>query len=509
MWTLLFSMRQKSPTLDIPEGAIYSQIPGYNLYIKHKNPKNDMLYSMMIYDVTDGVGYPRVVAADSGRLSMTQDKKHLLLQLYQGDLYEDMKQGGSDQMGSDLFRRESFHEKEILIPYDATFTRMDDNTMKSQYIGKNISELQHTIDSVRLRVDSAGTQISKDLHSELVCGLPTSRVVYKNRVEIVEPIKPINLKSPLDLDSLMKALPLESQSVILNQAVTAAVGTQQEYVFKSYSMSDDNFTIRRHQIEMQKKFTLSLACLIFFFIGAPLGAIIRKGGLGTSIVISVLLFIFYYIIDNIGYKLAKEGRWQVWEGIWLSSAVLLPLGIFLTRKAVNDSAVFNPDAYRNFFRRIVGLHQTRKLMMKEVIIEEVEPQVAIDKIQSLKNSCSQFLDKYHRRQTYFNYLMYGYDKMSLRQISREVDDVVDYMSNSRSQLVINKAMDFPIIRQLLTYHLTNYPRLGLAFGIIFPIGLAMYVVGIRHQKNLKNDISTIIKVCDELQENFINVEQTK
>ena len=120
--------------------------------------------------------------------------------------------------------------------------------------------------------------------------------------------------------------------------------SMQDQQFQGYTINDDNFVIRRHQIELMKKFTLSLACLIFFFIGAPLGAIIRKGGLGMPIVVSVILFIIYYIIDNMGYKLARDGRWQVWQGIWLSSAVLLPLGIFLTKKAVNDSAVFNPDA---------------------------------------------------------------------------------------------------------------------------------------------------------------------
>lgn len=119
-------------------------------------------------------------------------------------------------------------------------------------------------------------------------------------------------------------------------------------------MKDDRFTIRRHGIEMQKKFTLSFACLVFFFIGAPLGAIIRKGGLGTPLVISVFLFIVYYIIDNTGYKMARDGKLEVWQGIWLSSAVLLPLGIFFTYKAMRDSAVFNMDAYRLFWLRIRG-----------------------------------------------------------------------------------------------------------------------------------------------------------
>ena len=136
-------------------------------------------------------------------------------------------------------------------------------------------------------------------------------------------------------------------------------------------MQDDRKTIRRHDIEMQKKFTLSFACLIFFFIGAPLGAIIRKGGLGAPLVISVLLFIVYYIIDNTGYKMARDGKIAVWEGMWLSSTILLPLGVFFTYKAVKDSAVFDVDAYKNMFRRLTGkLH--RELEVKEFVMQEVE-----------------------------------------------------------------------------------------------------------------------------------------
>ena len=348
MWTLLFSMRQTSPTLDIPEGAVYSQIPGYNIYVKRKDKERDMLYNMLIYDVSVGTMYPRIVAADSGRLSMTEDKQHLVLTLYKGAWYEQMQgsTNGMNGMSGELYRRETFHDKELVIPYDANFTRMDDETMKSQYVGKNIDELQQTIDSVKLKVDSAATLIVKQLRSQTVCGVPLQRTTYQDGKPIVEKAKEVKLDKPLDINKMIKELPENEQEQIVNQALTRATTGMQDVQFQGYTVSDDNYVIRRHQIELMKKFTLSLACLIFFFIGAPLGAIIRKGGLGMPIVISVLLFIVYYIIDNMGYKLARDGRWEVWQGMWLSSAVLLPLGVFLTHKAVNDSAVFNPDGPR-------------------------------------------------------------------------------------------------------------------------------------------------------------------
>ena len=500
MWTLLFSMRQTSPTLDIPEGAVYSQIPGYNIYVKRKDKERDMLYNMLIYDVSVGTMYPRIVAADSGRLSMTEDKQHLVLTLYKGAWYEQMQgsTNGMNGMSGELYRRETFHDKELVIPYDANFTRMDDETMKSQYVGKNIDELQQTIDSVKLKVDSAATLIVKQLRSQTVCGVPLQRTTYQDGKPIVEKAKEVKLDKPLDINKMIKELPENEQEQIVNQALTRATTGMQDVQFQGYTVSDDNYVIRRHQIELMKKFTLSLACLIFFFIGAPLGAIIRKGGLGMPIVISVLLFIVYYIIDNMGYKLARDGRWEVWQGMWLSSAVLLPLGMFLTHKAVNDSAVFNPDAWLNFLRRFTGLHQTRKLEAKEVIINEVVPADALTQIADLKASCQQFLDRYPARQRYIDYWQQGYDKKNIKSLATEVDNVVDYLSNSRDQMVLNKAMDYPVIRQLLTYQPVTNKTVGTVLAALFPIGLPVWLVGMRHQKNLRRDIQLTIKTCDQL-----------
>ena len=499
MWTLLFSMRQTSPTLDIPEGTVYSQIPGYNIFVKRKDKERDMLYNVLIYDVSVGSMYPRIVAADSGRLAMTEDKQHLVLTLYKGSWYEEMKSGGGvNGMSGDLYRRETFHEKELLIPYDANFTRMDDETMRSQYVGKNITELRQTIDSVRLKVDSAANQVLDRLKMQTVCGVPTRRMVHKDGQTVFEPVKEVKLDKPLNLDALLKELPQGEQQNLVNNALVRTTTAMQDMQFQGYTINDDNYVIRRHQIELMKKFTLSLACLIFFFIGAPLGAIIRKGGLGMPIVVSVILFIIYYIIDNMGYKLARDGRWPVWQGMWLSSAVLLPLGIFLTKKAVNDSAVFNPDAWLNFLRRFTGLHQTRKLEAKEVIINEVVTDEAVSQIQALETACRQFIERYPGRQRYIDYWQQGYDKSSIRALAEQVDSVVDYLSNSRDQMVLNKAMDYPVIRQLLTYCPMGNKTVGTIVAVLFPLGLPLWLVGMRHQQNLKRDLRLTVKTCEQL-----------
>ncbi len=498
MWTLLFSVRQKTPTLDIPEGAVYSQIPGYNLYVKHKDKATGVLRDVRIYDVGDGVGFPRVISADSGKLSLTKDSKHLFLQLYSGNWYEQLSQGTSAN-GSDLFRRESYHDKEILIPYDATFTRMDDQSMKSQYIGKNMKELQKTIDSVSAHVDSTGATLANELRTISVCGVPCVKTVSsKGHISYV-PVSSVKTRSGTnDFDSIWKSLDVTTKLSVVSMAQNKAMSDRQDYEFKGFSLSEDNYTIRRHKIELQKKFTLSLACLIFFFIGAPLGAIVRKGGLGTPVVISVILFVIYYIIDNVGYKLAKDGRWDVWEGVWLSSFVLLPLGVFLTYKAVNDSAVLNPDAYFNFFRKLFGLHQVRKLEMKEVVIDEVNPAVAMGKIEALRSKCTAFLSKYDKNMGYMAYWNHGIDASEVRTLAKDVNDLVEYLSNSKSQLVINKAMDFPVIRQMLTYSPVQNRYLGMALAALLPVSVPFYLIGLHHQKVLKAEIASCVKFCDDL-----------
>lgn len=253
-----------------------------------------------------------------------------------------------------------------------------------------------------------------------------------------------------------------------------------------------------------KKFTLSFACIIFFFIGAPLGAIIRKGGLGMPLVISVFLFIFYYIIDNTGYKMARNGSLEVWQGMWLSSAVLLPLGIFFTYKAVNDSAVFNIDAYTIFFRKLLGRNEVRNVQMKEVIIDEVENAQALMLLSSLKEHATQFLNQYKSRQNYLSYWLNGFDRTKLHSLSKEVETVVEYLSNSRDKMVINRLMDLPIMRSLWLYKPSSYKWIGITCVILFPIGLPIYLLGISSQKHLLNEIKSILKTCDDLEKSINN-----
>lgn len=500
MYTLLFSVRQKSPELEIPEGVFYDQIPGYNFFVDHKDRLSGTLYEIMIYDMSKGFDNAGIILADSGKLVMTEDKSHLFLKLWEGESFDNLKEAGSS-MKNVPYRRESFHDKSILLEFDANFNRLDEEGMRNQYVGKNITELQATIDSVGRMVDSMGVSYSRTIMEAPRMGVSSVNYRPDESGRLVEaPVPDVALSKPLNVDSLLTGPNSAAKVNYVSQALNKAKNMKQEYEFRSLVMKEELKTIRRHDIELQKKFTLSFACIIFFFIGAPLGAIIRKGGIGMPLVISVILFIFYYIIDNTGYKMARDGRILVWEGIWLSSAILLPLGIFFTYKAVNDSAVFNKDAYLNFFRRLIGSNMARHLKMKEVVLVDVDVPKATGMLSSLSESAGNYLEENPKRPSYIAYWMKGYPRGPLRALSEQLEETVAYISDSRSKLVINKLMDFPILRSLWFYHPSNYKWASWAAMVIFPIGLPVYFIGLRQLSILRHELETIRSVSAQLTE---------
>lgn len=491
MWSLLYSMKQKSPALEIPEGVFYNQIEGYNLYVKKKDNKKNMMYGVTIYDISKGAENAMIIVADSGSLKFTDDKRFLFLTLESGESFENLK----SQEGTATtvpYRREVFSRKEILIPFDASFNRVDESTMANKYVGKNITELKHAIDSMSLIVDSIGLKIGEDLKNSSyykIIERPTSSPAIQQKGSLEN----------FDLDNAYAAASIQQRENWTNRALSKARNIKQEYEFKSYRADEQKNSIRRHEIEMHKKFTLSFACLIFFFIGAPLGAIIGRGGLGPSIVVSVVLFIFYYIIDNSAYKLARDGVWPVWQGLWLSSMVLLPMGIFFTYKAVNDSAVFNKDAYKNFFRKLSGRHHSRSVSMKEIAMVEVDRKGLLEKVNHIENLCLDFEKKYGKRpQNFISYWNSGYDRFLLKELSDYLEAFIEYSEYSKSRLVVLKLMDYPIIRNLKLYQPCNDKKLGSLIALVLPLSIPIYLIGAYEQKLLIRDFAAIRKTNKEI-----------
>ncbi len=441
MWTLTFSVRQKSPEVEIPVRSFYDQIPNLNLYTESKNPETGMLYGMIIYDLSRGYDNTRVILADSGRFNFTEDKTKLLLHLYSGEMFENMRDNSMGASSSRYlpFRREHFTDKQVYFPFDANFNRLDEEGMRSQYIGQNASQLIHSIDSIGHEVDSVGAIYAHEIRTLPYYGISprTETMPDGSRRNMTPPT--VVMEKPIDIDSIYLARGPGMAKSYLNQALSKAKRQKQEYLYRSLALEEQAKLMRRHDIELQRKFTLSFACIIFFFIGAPLGAIIKKGGLGTPLVISVLLFIIYFLIDNAGYKMARDGKVPVWEGIWLSSLALLPLGVFFTYKAVGDSAVFNIDAYKNFFRRIAGRAIPRDLTLKEVRIVTVDNDTAVDMLLDFLSDIEAETARLGRTGSIKKLFAPGLP-LELRQ---KLNQLVDYLSNSTDIYTINLLNQYP------------------------------------------------------------------
>lgn len=516
LYSLLYSMRQKSPELDIPEGVFYGEITGYNVYVKQKDNKTGLLKDVMIYDYSDGFNNARVIKADSGRLKTSADKLFLVLSLFNGESFENLKnQIGS--VGAKVavpYRRETFGTKEILIEFDANFTRTDESFMQNQYMGKKLNDLQTSIDSMTVRLDSI-----KALNAKSVYEMSYRRTFSKpkreegnqagsSQVNNTDSLKkkqdePVII---IDFDSLYQAQPASGKAALLVRAKSNIESVKADYYFKAATMGDEAYKVRRHLTEWHKKFTLSFACMVFFFIGAPLGAIIRKGGLGMPVVISVILFIFYYIVDNIGFKMARDGVWAAWEGMWLSSAVLAPLGIFLTYKAVNDSVILNADTYLNALKNLIGKRSGRKVEKKEVIIFTPDYEAILPRLDKLANDCASYLKGHKRWLNYITFWRQGGKDHTAEQLAAEMDGIIEELANSDQNLLLNKLMDYPVIGGYNQLNANLNGKIGLTLGILIPIGLPIYLLATYQRKLLRHDIQVVQKTSRELEEMIKSLE---
>lgn len=494
MWTLLKSVRQKTPELDIVEGEFNYQLPNINIYVESKNRDTGMLFGVMIYDFRQGFDRSRVILADSATLRTAPDKTHMYLTLHRGELFENLRegQGGMSNERNRLYRREEFREKLITVAFDVNLEMVDEQDIGKLYTGQNVTQLNRSIDSLQQRIDSIGAQIGNELASQPILNLTPNQIPPDDRVPTARPA------ASIDPDAARASLPVERRRIVFQSARNSIDRMRMDYLGRSFFAGDEQELLRRTGIELHRRFTLSLACLVFFFIGAPLGAIIRKGGLGTPLVISVFLFIFYYIIDNSGYRLARDGKIPVIEGVWLSSAVLLPLGIFVTYKAVKDSAVFNADSYMRLLRTLTGKN-VRALAVKEVVIEDFEPERGLEMLGSLREACADFAARYPRLTGYTAYWRHGIPSAGITALSAGLEHTVSYLSNSRSQGLIDKLNDLPVIENFRILHPTARRRTADFFIWCFPAGLAVWLLSLPWQRRLLKRLKKIDSLIPEIQ----------
>ncbi len=490
---LLMSMKQKSPELEIPEGVFYDGIPNCNLYVQKKNVETGKLYGIMIYRMTNSFEDAAIILADSGMLQSTAEKKHLVLTLHSGEWFENMKSSDVTGSANVPYRRETFTSKRIVLDFDNDFNLADASSLSNNAKAKSLSQIFHDMDSIRADYDSIG------------------RSFYCDAMMLQFGMKPISRKDSLQAQKLVaegkvdaaksfEKLPADKKLEIVNRAISTVQNNVGDLEFKAMVTKDGDKLLRQHSIEAINKFTLALSCLIFFFIGAPLGAIIRKGGLGVPVIISVLVFIVYYIFDNTGYRMARGGMWAVWFGKSIAVAVLTPLAVFFTYKANCDSVVFNVDAYRNLLMKILGMRVKRSISRKDVIIEDPDYRKDADEARWLAAEAKEY-SMAHKLKTPPNFINVFFKYQpdhAVEEIGERMEMMISDLSNSRDRMVINLINEYPMI--MVKAHTRPFERkwMNVVAAVIVPVGLFFYFRMWRFRLRLMRDLVQIEDVSGKL-----------
>ncbi len=484
VYQILFSARYARPELEIPKGIFFNGIDGYSIYVGDKDATTSTLYNVMIYDLSEQ-RTPRIILADTGRLLMDESKLYLIMSLRSGESFEQLSSQTTLIPGSQAsderpasYIKEHFTEKVIFIPFDANFEMMGDDYLKSQFVGKNLRELIVYSDSTRMAADSVGRQVGSNVLFEIHTKLPppaspevgstmpdanlqaatwlkqdqlshrpfatvTARRLSHN--ELLGATSSHASPPPYTIDTLMDRATDQDKLLGYKQAIEWLGSLSSSVQIADTYYDDAASDYRVNAQEMHRKFTFPVACLLFFFVGAPLGAIVRKGGVGTPMVLAVLIFIIYYVIDTFGLKMINSGQIPVWAGMWLSSAVILPLGAFLTYKASRDSATLNADAYVVFFRRIVHPSYSRQLEYKEIIMQPVTSEEVLREIGQLQSQMDALLGM-----TYAHSRGLRLDRLpdfakAYQQLYQQLEETVETLHNYPDKYVFAQLLSLPML----------------------------------------------------------------
>ena len=461
---LLVSMKQKSPELEIPEGTFYDGIPNSNLYVEKKDLKTGHLYGIMIYRQTGSYEDQTIILADSGMLQSTAEKKHLLLTLWNGEWFENMR---SQDMGGTAevpYRRESFGHKQILLDFDGDFN--------NDSIGRSFFEEAR---NYTFRTEELTPQDSVKLQSLTAEDIPV-------------------------MDSVYAKMNQDKQREVARQAARQAQNALSDVEMKSDYAKYQNRLERVHLLEAIGKFTLALSCIIFFFIGAPLGAIIRKGGLGVPVIVSVIVFLVFYLLDMTGMRMARDDNWTVWFGRSISTVVLAPLAVFFTYKANRDSTVFNIDAYRLFLMRILGLRMKRNITRKEVIIEEPKYRMDASMLQTINEDIAIYSEthKLLRWPSPIKVFFRAGDDHEIEHINEVLETTIEDLGYARDKHVLYALNEYPIIATHAHTRPFEKKWLNIVSGLFLPLGIFFYCRMIRFRLRLYRDLRDISNTSNKL-----------
>ena len=483
---LLLSMKQKSPELEIPEGIFYDGIPGTNLYVQKKDLVTGKLYGIMIYKMNGSYEDAAIILADSGMLQSTAEKKHLLLTLYDGEWFENMQSQDMAGSASVPYRRETFAKKRIVLDFDGGFNMADVAGISADARSKGLSKILTDLDSIRAYSDSVG-------HAYYSQAKSTSLYLPSLNKQDSTALATREAGSSAGYDSLLAHADDATRLEALKRALSTAKMMKSEMEMKgSYTESIDR-DVRSHQMESIYKFTLSLSCLIFFFIGAPLGAIIRKGGLGVPVIISVIVFIVYYIFDNSGFRMARSNVWTVWFGRLVSTMVLAPLAIFFTYKSNKDSTVFSIDTYRSLLYTLLGIRTKRHLTKKEVVIND--PQYARDAtlLEQINTDIDSYSTHHHllKAPNPVKVFFRPGDDHRIQEISELLEEVIEDLQNTKDKVLISMLNRYPVMATHAHTRPFRQKWLNIVTGLCLPVGVFFYFRMWRFRLRLLKDLRVV------------------
>jgi lipopolysaccharide export system permease protein len=358
---------------------------------------------------------------------------------------------------------------------------------------KSMGTILHDLDSIREFNDSVGHQYFMDASRTTFYRPPMSKADSTNVLRLAKMEKSNH-------DSLYAKLTGEQKQQVVRMAANDAQAALSEMEFKVEYSEGLNYDERMHQLEAMNKITLSLSCLIFFFIGAPLGAIIRKGGLGVPVIISVLVFIVFYILDNTGTKMARDDNWTVWFGKWLGTAVLTPIACFFTYKANNDSVVFNIDLYKNMLTRMLGLRTKRYIVRKEVIIEDPKYLTDAEILTNISLEISDYMQRHKllRWPNPIRVFFHPGDDNDIEQINSAMEVAIEDLSYSKNNYVLMKLNQYPIIATHAHTRPFRRKWLNAITGLFLPTGIFFYIRMLRFRFRLYRDLQRIIRNNEKL-----------
>ena len=508
MWTLVITAKYAAPEMEITPGVFYTGIPGYSLYAKDRDAGTGLMHRMMVYDMSRGYLNPRIIRADSGRLVMDKSKKFLVLKLYQGQSFENIQtQSYNTSTDAVPYMLPHFDYSETFIPFDANIKMQDEGELSSMYVGKNLHQLQRSIDSIRPILDSTRLSYAQVVGASLMeSHYGTSSYAYQDSAtRAQEQVRLAHLEQQTRHskaeDASLTFTPQDSLQAI-SMARDKADRVKEEASL--YIDTDDAqfYQFRTLHQEWHRKFTFPVSCLIFALIGSSLGAIVRRGGIGMPIIISIFFFVVYFIIDSFGTNMLRNESIPIWLGMWLSNIVLFPVGIFLAYKANQDSSALNVEVYVIFFRKLFGFRGVRKVEYQELVIEEADYKAgALAVAQALKHTDALLQGPLFAGRIWSIWTR-GAEQKQLASLSKELDDITESLRHTPSRLLVSKLCDLPLLPSRLSPFLPEEPRWGRILGALLPISLPFGLFLSRVRTHLRADLRTtrtvLLQIADEV-----------